>query len=223
MGLLFITLGLNAQNCSAFFPFKEKTTVEYANYNKKEKLQSYTRSTITVVDDTADGGLEAQVETSTMDEKKEVIQEGAYQVVCKDNTLYMDLSDMLNPEMTESFSHMEVTIQGDKLVLPSDLEIGQVLPDAQTEIQAASGGINLLKMNFVISDRKVEAKESITTPAGTYECYKVNHSMDVKMLVKKSFQVSTWYNEKVGMVKQETYDRKGRLDSRIELNLYQEN
>ncbi len=216
IALFLVTTGMKAQECSAYFPFKEKTSLEYANYNKKEKLQGYSQSTITVVDET-DDGLEAQVETATLDEDREVLQEGAFQVVCKDNILYMDLTDMLSPEMTESFSHMEVTFTGDKMVLPSNLQVGQKLPDAQTVVQAASGGVNLLKFTFEITDRTVEAKESVTTPAGTFDCFKVSHSMDVKMMIKKSFQVTTWYNEKIGMVKQETYDKKGRLDGRSEL------
>ncbi len=216
IGLFLVSTGITAQECAAYFPFKEKTTLEYANYNRKEKLQSYSRSTITVVDET-DDGMEAQVETATMDEDREVLQEGAFQVVCKDNILYMNLTDMLSPEMTESFSHMEVTFTGDKMALPSNLEVGQTLPDAQTVIQAASGGVNLLKFTFEITDRTVDAKESVTTPAGTFECFKVSHSMDVKMMIRKSFKVTTWYNEKLGMIKQETYDRKGRLDSRTEL------
>jgi hypothetical protein len=204
--------GLAAQDCITYFPFRQGVTLEYSHYDKKNKLNFITRNTITAVKTSNDGSLEAEVETKAIDAKKEKEEfSGAFTVKCKDGSFHADLSSMLPPQMMESFKNMDATVSGDGLVTPSNLQVGQSLPNASTSIKLGSGGASLMTVNVDLTNRRVVAKETISTPAGAFDCYKIDYDMSVKALLRQSFKASEWIAKEVGMVKSETYDKKGNL------------
>ena len=77
-----------------------------------------------------------------------------------------------------------------------------------------------MTMKFDIKNRKVEKKESITTPAGTFVCYKVTYDMDMKVLMRRSMKTAEWLAPGVGVVKTETYNQKGELEGYTELTKF---
>lgn len=213
---------LTAQDCSTFFPFEEKTVMEYAGFDKKGELESLVEHRVAFVEDLEDGGLKARVTSIIKDDQGEEQMKTDYYVSCTDNELTFDMISMLSPQMTQAFSGMELTITGDGLRLPGKLEVGQTLPAAATEIKAGTGNVNLLTMTISVSDRKVEAKESITTESGaTYECYRIRYTMESKMLISnKQFEIVEWYAENYGLIRSETYNKKGKLESSTELQSF---
>lgn len=210
---------LTAQDCTKYFPFEKGATLEYTSYDDKGKVQSSMSQKVVIIDDNAQEGLTAQIDSKIMDKKGEEAMSNTYHVTCKNDTLYLDMTAQM-PQLTEAFSTMEVKITGDELLLPSKLSVGQMLPDASMQIQAGTGGMNLMKMTVDVTERKVEARETVVTEAGTYDCYKISHVTNTKMLIGKSFKTITWYAEKVGMVKTETYDKKGKLESSMQLTKF---
>jgi hypothetical protein len=60
-------------------------------------------------------------------------------------------------------------------------------------------------------NRKVEALESITTPAGTFECYKLTYDMEIKSMIKMTVKATQWVARNVGAVKTESFDKNGKL------------
>lgn len=222
--LLFVSFVglLSAQdNCSGFYPFKERAVMEYTNYDKKQKVNSKVLHEITVVDE-IENGYEAQVGTKTYDKVGELLSEGTFQISCVDNSIRLDAISMMSPELTNAFSNFEVTISGEELVIPSELEVGQSLPDANNVIQASSNDINLLKFNYSLTNRKVEAKETIETEAGSFECYKVTYELFFKAVLSKNLMVSEWYAKDVGIVKSVTFNKKGKEVSSMTLTKFEQ-
>jgi hypothetical protein len=211
------TLTFAQKDCSAFFNFEKGSSWEFTNYNKKGALTSVTAQEVGIVEE-VDGVVEAQVKQTITDDKGKVLTDGSYIIKCKDGTLFFNVEDILSPEMRQGLGSLEMSFSGESLELPSRLEVGQQLPDARTEIKAGSGGVTIMTVRADITDRKVEAKEKITVPAGTFECYKVTYNMTVKTILAKTFSVAVWYGSKAGMVKSETYDKKGNLEGRTELS-----
>ena len=205
-----------AQECSSFFPFEEGAYLEYTNFNKKGKVESITENTVTTITK-ADGATEAIVGTVLKDKKGKESYSGSYQVFCKDGKLLMDVNTIFNPAMQQSFSGYEVTIEGDALVFPNVLEVGEVLPDASSEITTAAGGLNIATMNIDITDRLVEGKSTITTAAGTFECYKISQLTSIRMMVSRAYGTVEYFAEGIGVVRSETYDQRGNLQSYMEL------
>ena len=101
--------------------------------------------------------------------------------------------------------------------VPMNPKVGVQLPDANVEMSMKIGFMNM-KMSALITNRKVEAVENVTVKGGTFEAYKF--TSDVKSSTM-GFQVNTgsiaWYVKGVGMVKTENYDKKGSLQSHMEL------
>lgn len=211
---------LQAQEaCSSFFNFKEGVSFEYTSYNKKDKVDAVTKSKVASVTE-VDGGLKATMESRLYDKKGEEISSGTYEVFCQGNTLNMDVSGMLNPAMQEAFTGMEVEITGTALEVPSKLEVGMSLPDASTNIKAGTNGISLLNMTVNIVDREVESMETVKTPVNSYECYKISQTSEVKMMISREFKSVDFFAKGIGVVRSETYDKRGNLESYMLLTAY---
>lgn len=217
--LLLFFSEIAAQDCAMFFPFSKGASMEYSFYDAKGKLTTTSKQKVAIIDDAGAEGTTAQVDMTLFDKNGKEQMKGNYKVLCKNSTLFMDITGMM-PQMTGSLSQMEMQISGDQLQLPSKLTAGQTLPDAHMEIKAGSGGINLMTITVDIQERKVEGKESVTTPTGTYEAYKISYVTSAKMLMSKTHKNIDWYAPKIGLVKQESYDKKGNLESSMVLSKF---
>ena len=71
--------------------------------------------------------------------------------------------------------------------------------------------MTIMNMSVSITNRKVEAVENITTPAGTFECYKITYDVATKMMINVKMKATEWYAKNVGMVKSESYTSDGKL------------
>jgi hypothetical protein len=122
--------------------------------------------------------------------------------------------------MMQQFEDMEMEVTGTDVELPNDLSVGQNLPDANVDVKMSMGGINM-NMNVETINRKVEKKESVTTPAGSFDCYVIYSETKSKMmLANNTFPNRLWLAEGVGMVKQETYNKNGKLMGSMVLTLF---
>ncbi len=211
---IFLSTLLPAQTqCNVYFPFEKGAKMEYTSYDKKDRPEATMTHYVVSLEETGEGVM-AEVETKMQDKKGKNAFDGSYTVRCKDNTLYMDMSNFLPQEMMESMGDMEAEVEGDGMVIPENLEVGQTLPDASTSIDMSSGTLgNLMKMTVNVVNRKVQRKESVITPAGTFDCYKITYDTEMKTIMKKTFSSAEWYAEGVGMVKSENYKKNGKVDS----------
>ena len=84
------------------------------------------------------------------------------------------------------------------------LSVGMELPDYDVSVKVM---FVTTKMNC--KDRKVTARETVTTPAGSFDCFVVEEKTTVKtMMVNEKSNSKTWYARGIGMVRQEMWDRK---------------
>lgn len=71
---------------------------------------------------------------------------------------------------------------------------------------------------FNLWEGKVGGMESITTPAGTFDCFKVTYTMKINMGANsQKIYVTEWYAPGIGMVKSVNADKKGNLIAQEEL------
>lgn len=92
-------------------------------------------------------------------------------------------------------------------------------------IQMGENSMTMTSTDMYLKNRKVEKKEDITTPAGTFACYKITYDMDMDMKVmginrKMNSTGAEWVAEGVGIVKTATYDKKGEIESYTLLTNY---
>jgi hypothetical protein len=216
-----------AQCDNTFYPMEEDRYYEVKTYNKKDKLQAIQQYTITAVAET-DNGYEATVNSKTLDKKGEPMGEGEFVVICEDGQLKMDIQRLLTSlSQLQDTQGMNIDIEGNHIVIPSSLSVGEVLPESTTTIKVGMEGMamNMNTTTVVIRDRTVAAQEDITTPAGTFPCYKVTYEMSatVKTMGMGREMIYTgteWLSEGVGMVRNEQYDKKDKLASYSVLTVF---
>ncbi len=137
---------------------------------------------------------------------------------CENGTLHFDMKSMSlamdnGQQMNMGDAGMSVDVTGDRLDLPSDLSVGQTLKDVTYNIKMAMGSVTLMNRTFYVKDRRVESQESVTTPAGTFECYKTMFTTtDEKG--RNATKSAIWYAKEAGVVKTENYNDDGKLINR---------
>jgi Fe-S cluster assembly iron-binding protein IscA len=89
--------------------------------------------------------------------------------------------------------------------------VGQSLPQGKIEMSVEANGTRLFGSTVIIKDRKVEAKESITTSAGTFECFKVSSVVETKSIMSMESKTIQWIAEGIGIVKTENLSKNGKL------------
>lgn len=103
------------------------------------------------------------------------------------------------------------------MVLPAGMSPGQQLKDASFTLEMTSPIPVTMTSN--ITNRKVDAIEQVTTPAGTFECVKVSYDTFSKVaFIKTEGRTVEWYTPNIGIVRSEYYDKKGRVTSIHELS-----
>lgn len=211
--LTICTLTLFAQCDDSFFPFEEGVNFEQTSFDKKGKTQGKTISTVLKVD-----GSSATVKNVLFDKKDKEVADGEYTIICEGNTIKMDFNNFIPEEMLSQYGDADVKVEGDFITIPDDLQEGQALADGSgtvTITMASTSAMNI-KMDMEIVDRKVEKTETLSTPAGSFDTYKITQKTIVKMNMmgmNKTTESSSasWFAKGVGMVKNESYDQKGNL------------
>jgi len=217
-GFLFIALFLFpsqfifSQDCKIYFPDEVGTIREMSSYDKKDKFTGKTIQEILGMDKTA-SGVSLDVKTIIYDADGNEFSNSEITLSCENGVFKMDMSDYLS-DMMESYQSMEVEMSGDNLTYPSNLSVGDELDDASINIDIINNGVKFMSMQVVISGRKVLAKEKVTTEAGTFDCYKIAYDMEtITKIIKVKASGIDWMAEDVGVVKSESYNKKGKLNS----------
>ena len=203
--LLFI-VGSKAQtHCSKYYPFEEGTTFQITMFDKKDKATGVMDYTVK-----ESNGSSATLSYEMHDDKGKLVASSEYGIICDNDGVSIDFKSLMAAGMLEQYQDMEIDITGTNLILPNNLTPGQILPDADMLMIVKMAPINM-KMTVRYFNRKVEAKETITTPAGTFDCYVISYEHDFKMGIKRTGSSKQWLAEGIGMVKQEEYNKNGNL------------
>lgn len=210
----------NAQDCTPWMVMTKGSLIETSNYNAKGKLSDKTSIEILENTKTAEG-YKARVKSSGADAKGKETTNMEFDVRCEKGTFFMDMKQFIDQKSMEAYQSMEMKFSGTDLEFPSVLVPGSNLPDGTFTMEAFMNGIKMITMNIAFTNRKVVSKESVTVPAGTFECYKITYDSELKAgFAKKSYKYVTWYAPEVGAVKSEFYNAKGSLDGYSEMTVF---
>src|SRR5690606_13811680 len=201
-------------NCSKYYPIQEGITFQYTNYDKKGKADGKADYKVANVEN-AGGLTKATMDIKYTDKKGKEILGSNYGFTCTGDGIKIDYASLMPSQMVDQYKamNMEMDISGTDIKIPNNLTVGEELDDAHVSIQVSMVGMKMETLVNMIN-RKVEKKESVTTPAGTFDCY-VIYSDNETVIMKKSnvFPSRVWLAEGVGMVKQESYKKDGELMS----------
>lgn len=205
--------GASGQCDDSFFPFMAGVEFEQTAYDKKGKPQGKTASTVLNVE-----GSSATIKNIFFDKKNKEVADGEYTIICEGNMIKMDFNNFIPDEMLNQYGDAEITVEGDFITIPDNLEVGQSLEDGSGMVIIKMSGAAAMNitMDMKIVDRKVEKTETIDTPAGSYETFKITQKSIVTMKMmgmNKTTESSSasWFAKGVGMVRNESFNQKGDL------------
>ncbi|HEV7349083.1 hypothetical protein [Telluribacter sp.] len=210
---------VQAQNCLGV-PVKEGGGFEMVSYDSKGKTTGTLLYKFKNVK-TEGGATVIDMEFESFDKKGTSQLKNLYQMRCDGNQLVLDANSLVAMEQQRMFKDMNMKFTSSDIIYPGQLAVGQQLQDASIHGEGASGPLNVT-FDMGMNNRKVEAQEKITVPAGTYDAYKVTSDMTVKTkmgmgMTMEAQSVSYRVPGVLWDVKSETY-RKGKLLGYTELS-----
>jgi hypothetical protein len=207
---IFVYAGLLAQDCPMYYPDIENAQLEYKQYDKKGGLTGSSIQKITEVKKSA-GSTIVEITAESFDAKGK--SQGSVQLTsrCEGGVYYIDMKNYMNQQSMESYEDMEMAIEGGNMELPSNMKVGDILKNGDMKMSFSTGGMTIMTMTTSVTNRKVEAIENLTTPAGTFECYKISSDIATKMMINVKAKSVEWFAKNVGMVKSESYSADGKL------------
>jgi len=211
--LLFITaLKVQSQDCVMYFPTKKGTVLETKYYDAKDKPTSTSTQTILESNKTT-SGIKLEVRIESKPEKSDSVYKIDYSVECENGNFYIEMKNFLDPSLLAAYQGMNITVTADRLDMPSQPTVGKILGDGKTTAVISNQGMKLMTIEMTISNRTIAAIENVTTPAGTYSCYKVTYDINSKFgFMKTEMKGIEWYSKDIGIVKSESYNKKGKLE-----------
>ena len=203
-----------AQNCDHFVYMTKGKIVKYSSTNNKGKTA--VKMNYEVV---AKTGNKATVQSQIFDDKDKPISQATIEMICEGNNLKLDMRNFM-PNMA-SARMKDMTVKGDVSYLnyPAKMQKGQVLEDGIFNMEMYKGEQKMSTTSYKILNRTVQDMESVTTPAGTYDCYKITYNAEMKtttfgISMPFNMKVTEWYSAKLGLfVKSEAFDKKGKPTS----------
>lgn len=225
-------LVMMAGDCTDFIWFKEGSMMKFEAKDGNGKTTGQSKMLVNKVYNKG-GATVADVNFS--DDKK---NEFTMQFKCAGDKLYMDFSaavkEMMaksNPEndaqMKAAAENVEMGFSDGFMSFPKNMYPGQKLDDAVFTMKTSTGSAGMDVTSYLV-DRKVEAKEKVTTPAGTFETIKVVGTRKTAMnLLGRERNMGkptveyVWISPGIGTIKQEAYTDKGKLQSMSHLIEYE--
>lgn len=212
---LFVATFLTvAQECEIYFPIQKDTGFEMRIYTAKDKLSGLLK--YKVVDTRKSPDLmEATIESKFFDKKGEEQYSANYEVRCDGQNVYVDMSSYFVQQM-KAYKNMNITMESEDYILPSNLHIGEELNDAQVVATIHNNGSRFGSITLRSQNKSVTAEETITVPAGSFNCYKIEGTMvsvseTVGIPIKFELRNVEWYAKGIGLVKSESFGKNGKL------------
>jgi hypothetical protein len=213
-----ILFSLVSKSQEIFFPTKEGTVLVYKTFDKKDKVTHLVRYTIKHVN-ISGSDMDITYLIESLDPNEKLIYNDEITIHKKGDKLYFDMSNFINKAAFQQNGEMpaEIQVTGNNMEIPSDPKPGDLLPDANVEMGMKIGFINM-KMSAQVTNRKVVAIEDITVKAGTFKGYKFSSDVTATAMgIKMKSNNTDWYAKGTGIVKTESYDKNGKLQSYTEL------
>ena len=205
--LLSVTLGLKAQG---YCCDRQGARLEYVRKISKNGETEW-RHILNVKDVTkgADGTVVTSFSTFLKANGKPYYKgDIREQVVLRENNdVWVDM-EQVTIDYIKGRAGLNATAEAAPSILPADMQPGDTLPQVTGKTK-----VSLLTFTYRIWDRKVLRRETISVPAGTFDCVVLEerklesgpgHNRDVLN--------HTWYCKGVGFVRHDTYID-GKLDT----------
>lgn len=189
-----------AQNCQSSYFATPNSMIETTEYAADKTLKSTKVYTVKSVVNKNSQGITSKYQSIKTEANGKVSEDKVMTYQCNQG----DVTFELGAEDAKTKKEAIVTY-------PAAMKAGMALkPDVSFEQSGKTPDGKSARITIKISDRKVVGNESITVPAGTWNCTKITYSFLMKLKVgiislPINAQVTEWYHPQVGVVRNETW------------------
>lgn len=224
MKLLFLILiffvcipGAQSQDCSGYYFMQNNKTIEMTIYNKKGDQAAKQVYSVTNVSNST-GSITADLATEMFDKKGNSVAKGASKIMCVGGVMMIDMKLSLPLQQTEQMTEANVKADNIFIEYPASMNVGDQLKNATMNIDIDNGSGLKQSINMEVTDRKVEGKEKITTPAGSWDCYKIAYKSKTRIKtmgigIPMNVEGAEWFAPGFGVVKTESKQGKTEITS----------
>lgn len=206
--LTLISFCARPQDCAHYLFLQKNKTIEMTIYNKKGEVSA--KQVYQVSDVSTSGGVaKGSLSTEMFDKNGKSMARSNSTVQCNGGVMMVNMKMMLPQQQASQFK-MEAKAETDNMFLeyPAKMAAGDALKDGNMTMEMNTSGLPSTA-TIVITDRKVEGRESVTTPAGTWDAYKITYKgkMTMKMgpiPVNTNLDGTEWFVPDFGIVKTES-------------------
>ena len=196
-----------AQDCKNYYFLQPNKTIEMTIYNKKGAAngkQVYTVSNVT----NNGGSTSATVNSEMFSQKGKSMAKGHSEIKCTGGVMMLDMTMQLPQQQQEQFGKADVKADKIYIEYPVNMNAGDKLKDAVLDMTIDNSGMKQ-SVNMVTSDRTVIAKESVTTTAGTWDCFKITYKSKITIKtmgigMPLNLEGTEWFAPGFGVVKTES-------------------
>ena len=213
---LFFSGNIFSQDCSNYYFLQNSKTIEMTISNNKGKESG--KMTYVISDSKKNGSsITATINSEFVDTKGKTITKATNNVKCENGVMQMNMKTFIPPAQMEQMKSGEAKATDVYLEYPANMKVGDQLKDGQFNMDYESNGLKS-SIEISITERKVEGKESVTTPAGTWECFKISAKNKIVSKVAGigfpiKMDVNEWFAPGFGIVKTESKSGKTEITS----------
>ena len=175
--------------------------------------------TYTISDSKKNGGTTtATINSEFVDANGKQISKATNNVKCENGVMQMDMKVLIPPAQLEQMKSGTANATDVYLEYPANMNVGDQLKDGQFKMDYKNAGGLDCTIEVSITERKIEGKETITTVAGTWECFKISaknriYAKTLNIGFPITMDVTEWFAPEFGVVKTESKTGKTEITS----------
>lgn len=180
IGAIICSVETYAQDCNDYYFLQNNKTIEMAILNKKGEQSAKQIYTVSNVENSGNAST-ADLQTEMIDKKGKTITKSKAKIKCDGGVMMVDMKMNL-PQQQGMPTGNEVDAKADDIYMeyPKSMNVGDNLKNATMHMDIDNNGMKQ-SIDMEVFDRKVEGKEKITTPAGSWDCYKISYKSKTRI------------------------------------------
>jgi hypothetical protein len=176
---LLCSLGVIAQDCNGYYFLQNNKTIEMAILNRKGEQSGKQIYNVFNVNSSASSAT-ADLVSEMFDKKGKSIAKSNAKIKCDGGVMMMDMKMSLAQQPGAPQTNTDVKADNIYIEYPNSMNVGDNLKNASMHMDVDHNGLKQ-SVDMEVFDRKVEAKEKVTTPAGSWDCYKISFKSKMRM------------------------------------------
>jgi hypothetical protein len=214
---IFISAKSGAQDCSNYYYLQKDKTIEMTITNRKGNVSGKNMFTVSNVNSSGNTTT-ATINSEFFDANGKSINKAVNNIKCMNGVMMMDMKMFIPSAQQEQMNTSTVKASEVYLEYPAAMKVGDNLKDGLFNMEFENSSGLKSSIDISITERKVEAKESVTTAAGTWDCFKISATNKITtriagMGIPVKSNVTEWFAPGFGVVKTESAGGKTEITS----------